>query len=63
MASWFAGWEMLHDSNWEFLLRADRIQHMQYEVCLNVLFNFKEDASTWGCRGFRCRFTISLLDV
>lgn len=63
MASWFTGWEMLHDSNWEFLLRADRTQHMEYEVCLNVLFNFKEDVSTWRYRSLCCHFIISLLGV
>lgn len=52
---------MLHDSNWEFLLRADRTQHMEYEVSLNVHFNLKEDPLTWSCMSLNCLFTGSLL--
>lgn len=37
---------VLQNSNWEFLHRADRTQHMEFEVSLNVHFNLKEDPST-----------------
>lgn len=53
---------VLHNSNWEFLHRADRTQLMEYEVSLNVHFNLKENPLTWGCMGLHCLFTVSVVD-
>lgn len=52
---------VLHNSSWEFLLQADRTQHMEYEVSLNVHFHLKEHPSTGGCMGLNSLFTNSLL--
>lgn len=52
---------VLHNSSWEFLLRADRTQHMQYEASLNVHFHLKEYSSAGGCIGLNSLFIISLL--
>lgn len=51
---------VLHDSSWEFLLRADRTHYTEYKVSLNIHFNLKEDPLTWGCIGLHCLFTVSL---